>query len=205
MLGLFNILTEEPSPLDILDTCDRRRLLLRTPGPVPFGTCICSNVETILSWTCHIYGPFEFRHFWTRPTEDAFSSGHLVLSLLGLAFVLMLRPFFPELVIYTDLLRFEHPSVLLFAFICWYSLKLYCRYLYTRPCMINHIWGLKQLWLQVNGHAWFHLQRLRWPVRNGEGAKNSKWKYMSPAWFEPTPRQSTTGKLQRLRPLGHAG
>ena len=84
-------------------------------------------------------------------------------------------------------------------------LKLYCRYLYTRPCMINHIWGLKQLWLQVNGHAWFHLQQLRWPVRNGEGAKNSKWKYMSPAGFEPTPRQSTTGKLQRLRPLGHEG
>ena len=26
-----------------------------------FGTCICSNVETILSWTCHVYGPFEFR------------------------------------------------------------------------------------------------------------------------------------------------
>ena len=85
------------------------------------------------------------------------------------------------------------------------QLKLYCRYLYTRPCMINHIWGLKQLWLQVNGHAWFHLQRLRWPVRNGEGAKNSKWKYMPPAGFEPTPRKSTTGKLQRLRPLGHAG
>ena len=28
---------------------NRRRLLLRAPGPVPFGTCICSNVETILS------------------------------------------------------------------------------------------------------------------------------------------------------------
>ena len=26
-----------------------------------FGTCICSNVETILSWTCHVYGPFQFR------------------------------------------------------------------------------------------------------------------------------------------------
>ena len=25
------------------------------------------------------------------------------------------------------------------------NLKQYCRYLYTRPCMINHIWGLKQL------------------------------------------------------------
>ena len=36
-------------------------LLLRTPCPVPFGTCICSNVETILSWACHVYGPFEFR------------------------------------------------------------------------------------------------------------------------------------------------
>ena len=58
-------------------------------------------------------------------------------------------------------------------------LKLYCRYEYTKPCMINRIWGLKQLWLQVNGHAWFHLQRLRWPVRNGQGANNSKWKYMS--------------------------
>ena len=40
---------------------NRGRLLLRTPGPVPFGTCICSNVETILSLTCHVYGPFEFR------------------------------------------------------------------------------------------------------------------------------------------------
>ena len=40
---------------------NRGRLLLRTPGPVLFGTCICSNVETILSWTCHVYGPFEFR------------------------------------------------------------------------------------------------------------------------------------------------
>ena len=28
---------------------NRGRLLLRTPGPVPFGTCICSNAETILS------------------------------------------------------------------------------------------------------------------------------------------------------------
>ena len=37
---------------------NRGRLLLRTPGPVPFGTRTCSNVETILSWTCHIYGPF---------------------------------------------------------------------------------------------------------------------------------------------------
>ena len=42
---------------------------------------------------------------------------HLVLTHLGLAFVLMLGPFFPELVISTDLLSFEHPSVLLFCLI----------------------------------------------------------------------------------------
>ena len=40
---------------------NRGRLLLMTPGPVPVGTYICSNVETILSWTRHVYGPFEFR------------------------------------------------------------------------------------------------------------------------------------------------
>ena len=40
---------------------NRGRLLLRTPGPVPFWTCICSNIENILSWTCHVYGLFEFR------------------------------------------------------------------------------------------------------------------------------------------------
>ena len=35
----------------------RGHLLFRTPGFVPFGTCICSN-ETIHSWTCNVYGPF---------------------------------------------------------------------------------------------------------------------------------------------------
>ena len=43
-------------------------------------------------------------------------NNYLVLSHLGLAFVIMLRPFFPELVMSTDLLSFEHPSVLLFSF-----------------------------------------------------------------------------------------
>ena len=40
---------------------NRGRLFLRTPGPLPHETCICSKVETIHSWTCHVYGPFEFR------------------------------------------------------------------------------------------------------------------------------------------------
>ena len=40
---------------------NRGRLLLQTPGPVPFWTCICSTFETFLFWTCHVYRPFEFR------------------------------------------------------------------------------------------------------------------------------------------------
>ena len=66
-LTLLPILTLLPNfgcfhrTLQRVRLANRGRLLLRTPGHVPFGTCICSNVETILFWTCHVYGPFEFR------------------------------------------------------------------------------------------------------------------------------------------------
>ena len=51
----------------------------------------------------------------SRLHENFVIVGHLVLSHLGLVFVLILRPFFPELAVSTDLLSFEHPSVLLFC------------------------------------------------------------------------------------------
>ena len=35
---------------------NRGHLLLQTPGPAPFWTFICPNVETILSCTCHVFG-----------------------------------------------------------------------------------------------------------------------------------------------------
>ena len=61
----FHVIDEQTAVIIIQDVCskffNRGRLLLRTPGPVPFWICICSNVETILSWTCHVYGPFEIR------------------------------------------------------------------------------------------------------------------------------------------------
>ena len=63
-LTLLQILTLLPNfrfPLKRVRLVNRGRLLLLRPGPVPLRTCICSNVETILSWTCHVYGPFEFR------------------------------------------------------------------------------------------------------------------------------------------------
>ena len=67
---------------------NRGRLLLRTPDPVPFGTCICSNV----------------------------------------------RPFFPELVMSTDLLSFEHPSVLLFC---------------IPQCKSNFYWSKVSCWHKI--------------------------------------------------------
>ena len=40
-----------------------RALTPLTPGPIPFVTCICSNVETILSRTCLIFPDCELRTF----------------------------------------------------------------------------------------------------------------------------------------------
>ena len=63
-----------------------------------------------------------------------------------------------------------------------FNLKLYCGYKYTRTCMINRIWSLKQLWILhvlVNGHHWFHLHGIHWAVRNRLRLKNSKWRYVS--------------------------
>ena len=46
--------------LQRVQIANRGRLILRTPDPVPFGTCICSNADAIFSRNCHIYGAFEF-------------------------------------------------------------------------------------------------------------------------------------------------
>ena len=40
---------------------NRGRLLLWTPSPVLWGTCICSNGDIIHSLFCHVYRHFEFR------------------------------------------------------------------------------------------------------------------------------------------------
>ena len=62
----------------------------------------------------------EHLHMVRIAKRDAFSSGQLVLSHLSHAFILMLRPFIPELVMFTDLYSFEYPLVLLF---CSWHLK----------------------------------------------------------------------------------
>ena len=59
---------------------------------------------------------------------------------LGLAFVLMLRPFFPELVMSTDLLSFEHSSVLLFCF----NIRIFMWYQVYINNRMNGIWNTNQ-------------------------------------------------------------
>ena len=74
------------------------------------------------SWPCYQTWPYyRFWRYYLIPgvsiehlqrvwlASDAYSSGHLVLSHLGLAFVLMLRPLISVVVMSTDLLSFEHP------------------------------------------------------------------------------------------------
>ena len=57
----------------------------RRAGPTNprFGTCMCSNVETNLSWTCLVSGPLNFEHpsvllFCLRPTHALLDQGPLI-------------------------------------------------------------------------------------------------------------------------------
>ena len=65
LITVFDIITlfREVSTGDLqrMRLANRGSFLLRSLGPVPYGTCICSKVETIHSWTCLVYGLFEFR------------------------------------------------------------------------------------------------------------------------------------------------
>ena len=69
-------------------------------------------------------------------------------------------------------------------------------------CMINRIWGLKQLtlgeWSCLISFAWVSLT-----CSERKGREISKWKYMSLAGLEPPLRRHSSTDKQRLRPLGH--
>ena len=59
---------------------NRGRLLLRTPDPVPFGTCICSNVLKTLScfWTLSFKHRSVFLFYLLRLTLNSCRSGGTV-------------------------------------------------------------------------------------------------------------------------------
>ena len=85
-----------------------------------------------------------------------------------------------------------------------YILKLYCRYIYTKPCMINCIWGLKTT--MTSGEWTCFISFATAPLTCSERWGSEKFKmkiYVSSGIRTHT--QSTTGKSQRLRPLGHEG
>ena len=69
--------------------------------------------------------------YWSKKSKET-------LPDLGLAFVLMLRPFFPELVMSTNLLNFEHPSVLLFCLVTSHRIYLWV-FSQLKRSTLNHI------------------------------------------------------------------
>ena len=62
---------------------NRGRLLLHAPCPVPFRSCICSNVETISSWACHVFG------LWISniPRYFSFDRNRCVFKAVGAVFL----------------------------------------------------------------------------------------------------------------------
>ena len=55
----FDVITKFQVSMDHLQRlrlANGWRLLIQIPGPLPFGTCICSNVETIHSWPYLVSG-----------------------------------------------------------------------------------------------------------------------------------------------------
>ena len=125
---------------------NRGRLLLRTPGPVPFGTCICSTCWdqrhpiSIRHYTSlwHYYRTWHFTEsdftpdigfHRTSATGVACQQGTLTppdtwsCPTLGLASVLMLRPISPELVLFLDFWVSNIPRY--FCFLLPTSLKSY--------------------------------------------------------------------------------
>ena len=104
---------------------------LRTPGPIPFGICICSIKQKphYLLVTLTEYDLFteiyitELERFQQNicngcgmPTGDADSSGHLVLSHFGTCMCSKVETNLSFTCLVSGLLNFEHPSVLLFCF-----------------------------------------------------------------------------------------
>ena len=75
----------------------------------------------LINWIhCQFYWNLNIFDGCSMLTGDTYSSGHLVLSHLGLAYVLLveINPF-PETVVILGTIRFEHPSLLsLFCFCC---------------------------------------------------------------------------------------
>ena len=116
---------------------NRGRLLLRTPGPVPYGICKCSFVETIdtQSYITLVYDTFPWLDSlpnltlllnigFHRPSATGVACRQGTLTppdtwscpTLGLACVLMSRPISPELVLSPDFWISNTPRYFSFAY-----------------------------------------------------------------------------------------
>ena len=135
----FDFLSNCARPIEHMQRvrhANRGRLLLRTPGPVPYGIWKCSFVETTDKRSCRtpVYDTFPWLDFLptltlllnigfhrASATSVACRQGTLTppdtwsCSTLGLACVLMSRPISPELVLSPDFWISNIPRYFSFA------------------------------------------------------------------------------------------
>ena len=102
--GIYRIFVTVQHAYSDGSACLYRRLTPPNTWFRPIDTCICSTCQgQYFTQICLDFSDFALRIFQSTsiehcngcgmPTEDANSSGHLALCHLGLAFVLILRPF----------------------------------------------------------------------------------------------------------------
>ena len=102
------------------------------------------------------------------PTEDAYSSGHLVLSHFGTYKCFNVETNVSWTCLVSGLLSFEHPSVLLFLLTTADGSNIF----FIEPIYkIGNMLGVC--------HGWFHLQGLPRAVRNASRARITKWKILA--------------------------
>ena len=139
-MGISSNIMKSPSPkcyMTFWDMIIYNDTTLNWSDITPICELITELVQDIITdfALLPIFGGFH----WTLQRVRLANRGRLLLRTPGpVPFVLMLRPLFPELVMSTDLLSFEHPSVLLF-------------------CLINRTFAVRKLtWLLRDIHVYYH-------------------------------------------------
>ena len=146
-----------------------------------FGTCMCSNVETNLSWTCLVSGLLNFEH----PSELLFC---LVLNAVSATWAILRRPIltpYQPLGLTSDLKLVRTPLNVYFTAFKSIFLSLYAS-ITSYEC-----------------HAWFHLNAASPSVRNTEQVNIIK-KILSTVVCEPPTPHPLISRVSLL-PLRYWG
>ena len=117
----------------------------------------------LLNLTFYLMCKVSIEHMQRVPTEDAYSSGHLVLSHFGTCMCSNVETNLSWTCLVSGLLNFEHPSVLLFCFVpyvrFWVEIRRFGRILMFCCCWKAYVareqWGFTlSCWSVITGTYW---------------------------------------------------